>query len=191
MTSNIPHLFRSAVALEKQWRQHGFQFCFIGGIAVQRWGEPRNTRDLDLTLLTGFGTEARYIDTVLRQYTPRHANAREFALLNRVLLVTDSAGVPIDISLGAMPFEERTIARSSAFAVIGGESITTCSASDLVVHKSFAARPEDWIDVRGILVRSGMELDWDLILDELTPLVELKGEPEILDQLNQLRQELS
>ena len=114
MTTNIPRLLRSAVALEQQWREQGFQFCFIGGIAGQRWGQPRNTRDLDLTLLTGFAKEERFIELILQQSSPRNSNAREFALLNRVLLVQDDVGVPIDISLGAMPFEERTITRSSA-----------------------------------------------------------------------------
>ena len=30
---------------EQKWR-----FCFIGGIAVQRWSEPRLTKDVDMTL---------------------------------------------------------------------------------------------------------------------------------------------
>ena len=29
----------------------------MGGVALQRWGEPRLTQDVDLTLLTGFGDE--------------------------------------------------------------------------------------------------------------------------------------
>jgi len=31
----------------------GWKFCFIGGLAVQRWGEPRQTQAADLTLITG------------------------------------------------------------------------------------------------------------------------------------------
>lgn len=34
------------VAMEKI----GLPFCFIGGLANLHWGEPRLTRDLDLTL---------------------------------------------------------------------------------------------------------------------------------------------
>jgi len=40
---------------EQDWR-----FCFIGAEAVQRWGEQRLTLAVDLTLLTGFGDEARF-----------------------------------------------------------------------------------------------------------------------------------
>ena len=38
-----------------------------GGLAVQRWGEPRLTRDADLTLLTGFGKEARFASALLER----------------------------------------------------------------------------------------------------------------------------
>jgi hypothetical protein len=42
--------------------KQGWRACFVGGIAVQRWGEPRVTRDVDLTLLTGFGSEDDFVD---------------------------------------------------------------------------------------------------------------------------------
>lgn len=39
--------------------RQGWDFCFIDGIAIQRWSEPRLTKDMDITLLTGFGGEDR------------------------------------------------------------------------------------------------------------------------------------
>ena len=65
-------------------------------------------------------------------------------------------------------------------------NIRTCSAVDLIVLKAFAARDQDWIDIRGILVRQRNGIDRDLIFEELTPLAELKEEPEILSRLNDL-----
>jgi len=50
--------------------------CFIGGIAVQRWGEPRFTADADLTLLTGVGGEEKFIDPLLSHFRPRRSDAR-------------------------------------------------------------------------------------------------------------------
>jgi hypothetical protein len=41
---------------EKHWRH-----CLIGGLAVQRWGEPRTTLDADFTLLTGWGEELHFV----------------------------------------------------------------------------------------------------------------------------------
>ncbi len=48
---------------ETAWRLHqflterGIPYVIIGGIAVQRWGQPRLTRDVDLTILLPAGQE--------------------------------------------------------------------------------------------------------------------------------------
>ena len=47
-----------------------------------------------------------------------------------------------------------------------------------------AALDQDWIDIRGILVRHRIGIDRDLIFEELIPLAKLKEEPEILTRLN-------
>lgn len=49
----VEELLRAASGLETTLRGIGWRFCFIGGVAVQRWGTPRFTQDIDLTLLTG------------------------------------------------------------------------------------------------------------------------------------------
>ena len=46
-------LFQVANQLQDFLWQQRWNFCYIGGIALQRWGEPRVTQDIDLTLLTG------------------------------------------------------------------------------------------------------------------------------------------
>ncbi|HUS39578.1 MAG: hypothetical protein WBF93_17945 [Pirellulales bacterium] len=184
----LPKLLQSAIEVQQLLRAECFRFCIIGGIAVQRWGEPRGTRDVDLTLLTGFGNESKHIDVLLHKLEPRIPNAAEFALLNRVLLVRDHRGVDFDISLGAMPFEERTVERASEYLFAENCALVTCSATDLIVHKAFASRDQDWIDIRGVLTRSRSVVDWQTVLRELMPLVELKEEPEILDRLHELYQ---
>lgn len=85
-----------------------------------------------------------------------------------------------------MPFEERAVERSSMFAISATESVRTCSAEDLVVHKAFAAREKDWLDIRGIVDRQGTRLDHALIWEELRPLLELKDDPTIEARLRQL-----
>ena len=150
----------------------------IGGLAVQRWGEPRQTRDVDVTLLTGLGGEEQFIDPLLVRYQPRVVDARQFALDHRVLLVESSDGVPLDISLGGLPYEARVIERASSFPLGDDGTVMTCSAEDLIVLKGFAARPQDWLDIEGILVRQGTALDRTLVLNELRPLLSLKEDAE-------------
>jgi len=64
--------------------------------------------------------------------------------------------------------------------------LRVCSAEDLVVMKAFAARPQDWIDVEGILIRQRVKLDWDYIYANLTPLAELKENPSLVTQLREV-----
>lgn len=162
-----------------------WKYCFIGGIAIQRWGEPRFTIDVDVTLLTGFGSEEKFANELLSHFAPRRPDALDFALQTRVLLVEDENKVPMDIAFGAMPFEERTISRASPFLFSQGVTLITCSVEDLIVHKAFANREIDWADIEGVLYRQGKKLNINLILKELKPLVELKEEPEILEKLKQ------
>ncbi len=169
------------MALEYDWR-----FCFIGGLALQRWGEPRMTVDVDVTLLTGFGSELYYIDKLLERFPSRVENARAFALANRVLLLKSEQGVGLDIALAGLPFEESAVSRSSYFSYSEGYSLLTCSAEDLIIMKAFASRAQDWVDVEGILIRQGNGLDVAYIFQYLDPLCEAKEDPTIILQLKDL-----
>ena len=178
-------LYQAAKALRDFCLAHGWKYCFIGGIAVQRWGEPRFTADVDVALLTGFGSEELFAKKLLSQFTPRRPDAFDFSLKSRVLLVEDENQTPIDIAFGAMPFEERAISRASPFLFTDEVNLITCSAEDLVVYKAFANREKDWADVEGILYRQDSRLNFDQVFSELKPLVTLKEEPEILEKLKQ------
>src|SRR5438128_444081 len=132
----INHVFEAALELQRFCESQQYRFCFIGAVALQRWGDPRATQDADLTLLTGFGQEEHFISALIQHFRPRRPDAAEFALRNRVLLLFASNDVPLDIALGGVPFEERTIERSSPWQIRSDTKITTCSAEDLVVHKA-------------------------------------------------------
>src|SRR5689334_19067562 len=109
---DLLNVFAAAEEVQSFCKKHGWRFCFIGGLAVQRWGEPRMTQDADLTLLTGFGKEEGFVDALLSTFTARRKDAREFALAQRVLLLSTPGGISVDLALGAFPFEERSIDRA-------------------------------------------------------------------------------
>jgi len=60
-------LFQAGLELQQFMQEKEWPFCFIGGLAVIRWGEVRMTQDIDLSLLSGFGNEEIYIDTFALQ----------------------------------------------------------------------------------------------------------------------------
>lgn len=181
-------LFNAARQLQYFLDSHQWKSCLIGGLAVQRWGEPRLTRDVDATLLTGFGNEEMFVDQLLAHYESRVDDARQFALSNRVMLLKAEDGTDIDLALGGLPFEERAVGRATDFEFYPGMTLRTCSAEDLLVMKAFAAREQDWGDVKGVIARQD-GLDWDTVFAELDPLAKLKGAPATTTRLRELRDE--
>lgn len=179
-------LFTAAEQVQALCTERGWDFCFIGGLAVQRWGEPRLTRDVDLTLLTGFGNEDRYVEQLLERFTSRVDDTVAFARRARVVLLRGNGDVPIDVALGGLPFEQRAVQRSSLWPVPDAEPLRTCSAEDLLVQKVFAGRDRDWADVAGIVARQAPGLDTDIVVDELAPLLELKEDTEALNRLRSM-----
>src|SRR5437879_7554464 len=65
---HLPGVLAAAEDVQAFCQRHHWGFCFIGGVALQRWGEPRLTQDVDLTLLTGFGREEEFERVLTRQH---------------------------------------------------------------------------------------------------------------------------
>jgi len=183
-------LFKTAKSVQDFILSKNWNFCFIGGLAIQRWGINRLTDDVDLTIITGFGNEKSYIEELLGAFTPRIDDALEFALQNRVVLIEDKTGVGIDISLGAFEFEEQAVERASDYQFLPEISLRVCSAEDLIIYKCFANRDQDWADVRGILENNLNTLDFQHIESLLPPLLELKEEPEIYEKFIDLKSKI-
>lgn len=190
MAFDYSHLVAAADRMQQCWQRQGIGFCFIGGLAVQHWGEPRMTQDIDASVSTGFGNESAMVERLLVDLAPRISEAADFAKLHRVLLGQEAGGVPVDVSLAGLPYEMQAIERARLHRLAGRYEIRLCSASDLVVLKAFADRPRDWQDIRGVLIRSPQELDWDLIETELTMLAGLKEEPGLVTRLLDLKASL-
>ena len=91
-------VIRAAAELQAICESQRWRFCIIGGLALQRWGEPRETIDVDLTLLTGFGNEEPFVRKLLQHYDARIADAANFAVSRRVLLLRARSGVGLDIA---------------------------------------------------------------------------------------------
>jgi len=184
--TNTNVLFSAALELQNEIQQLHWKFCFIGGLAVLRWGETRMTQDIDLCLQCGFGSEKKYISPLLKKFISRISDAPTFAIENRVMLISASNGVPVDIALSGLPFEEDMIKRASYFEFYPDINLLTCSAEDLVVLKAFANRTKDWMDVEGVVAGNADKLDRSYIFNQLYPLAAAKQDAEIIHRLEQL-----
>jgi hypothetical protein len=180
-------LFQAAVEIQEFCLTNHWKVCIIGGFAVARWGQPRATLDVDISLLTGLGNEKRVIEKLLEQFQPREPGVAEFAMESRVLLANAANGIPLDISLAAFPFEEQVIERASEFPFHSDVVLMTASAEDLVVMKAFSGRGQDWVDVCGILGRQ-RSLDRDYTLQNLQMLCEMNEDVSPVGRLEELWQ---
>ena len=110
-------VFDAALTAQEVCKRIGLEFCVIGGVALQRWGEPRFTADVDLSVLVEPGGEDTVASELLARLEARVDSPHEFARQTRVLLLKSAQGVGIDIVLAGLPFEARVIERSSLWTI--------------------------------------------------------------------------
>ena len=130
-------------------------YMVIGGQAVQLYGEPRMTRDIDVTL--GLGSEgldqvAAVCDRCGLKSLP--AAPSEFVRDTMVLPALDErTGIRVDFVFSATEYERQAIARSQPVE-LGGAMVRFAAVEDVVVHKLVAGRPRDLEDARGIVAKN-------------------------------------
>jgi hypothetical protein len=132
----------------------GIPYMVMGGQAVLVHGEPRLTRDVDVTL--GVGVD-RLDDVVRTVAAAKLRPLRDPATFTRETLVLpcadDASGLRVDVLLSFSPFEQEAIARARAHR-IGRVDVRFTTPEDLVVQKLVAGRARDLEDVRGVLRRN-------------------------------------
>jgi predicted nucleotidyltransferase len=161
MDDNLDRLTAPLAALMEWFRDADLRGAVIGGVAASLLGKPRLTDDVDALVLDADA------ETLLRSgtrfgFSPRIADAAEFSRQTRVLLLRYQPGdIDIDISLGALPFEDEVIERST-WLHVGNVRIRLASAEDLIIMKAVAGRPRDMMDIENV-IRANPDLDIERI----------------------------
>ncbi len=178
-------ILSAAQEIQDFFQSRDWPFCFIGGVAVLRWGRPRTTQDVDVSLFVEMGNEQEVVSQILQKFSARVEGALQFALENRVVLAKSRDNVAYDIALAQFEFEREIIQRASFFEFSDDIELLTVSAEDLVVMKSFAGRDQDWIDVAGI-VEANNDLDIEYARRQLGLLVNLQSDNDALQKLDRI-----
>jgi len=161
-------------------------YAIIGGIAVQYWGMPRFTRDIDVTVLVTLGGERAFLEDFLASFRPRIVDALEFAVQHRICLAMSSEGHEIDVSLGIPGYEEEVITRAVECDFGGGTAFMICTAEDLIIHKAMAGRPQDLADIEGVVIRQVSALNTTYIRQWLQKLSLLLEDEEVLQRFERM-----
>lgn len=129
-------------------------YMIIGGQAVLIYGEPRLTRDIDVTLGVGPDRLADLL-ALAHSYSWRVLveNPEEFVQRTMVLPLEDSqSSIRIDLILSFSPYERQALERVHRVG-IGKATVRFAAPEDVIVHKIIAGRPRDLEDVRSILTK--------------------------------------
>ncbi|MGH7495995.1 MAG: hypothetical protein ACREOO_26885 [bacterium] len=139
--------------------QKKIPYAIIGGVAVQKWGEPRATKDVDLTISIPIEKTEKFIANISRSFKGRASDLHAFARRTRVVPIYASNGCSVDISLALPGYEDAVMQRTQSFKLAPRKTVRVCSAEDLIIHKVVAGRPQDLIDLRNVIFRHGEALD--------------------------------
>jgi predicted nucleotidyltransferase len=150
-------------------------YMIIGGQAVLLHGEPRMTRDIDVTV--GISTEEidQMLDVVESIQLNPLVDPYDFTSRTMVLPCQDpESHIRVDFIFSFSPYERQAMERVR-LVDIEGVSVKFASAEDLVIHKVFAGRPRDMEDVKSVLIKNP-EMDTRYIRQWLNELAEATGE---------------
>ena len=136
----------------------------IGGIAVIAAGVPRETIDIDATLLGRAVRLEDVVDTLARHgIEPRIPDALQFARERQVLLLRHRpSGVTMEISFAWLPFEEVALSRALPLE-LAGVALRVATAEDLIIYKAAAWRDRDRSDIERLLTLHWSSLDLERI----------------------------
>ena len=144
-------LKRLAAGLDRE----DIPYMIIGGQAVLFYGEPRFTKDIDITL----GADLSALDKVRNLVFELDLkilvdDIEDFVNKTMVLPSMDtSSGIRIDFIFSYSPYERQAIKRAVG-AVFDDVTVRIASIEDVFIHKIIAGRPRDIEDIRTVLLKN-------------------------------------
>ena len=170
-------LERLATALDAA----GIPYMIIGGQAVLLHGEPRLTRDVDVTLAVDTDRLADVVNAMASIGLRPLVDPESFTRKTMVLPCAEpGSDIRVDLIFSFSAYERRAVERSLRIRV-ADHDVRFATVEDLVVHKLIAGRARDIEDVVGVL-RKNPRVDLTYVRSVLQEFSASTGEP-LLDRL--------
>jgi len=171
--------------------EHNIPYMIIGGQAVLLYGEPRLTRDIDVTL----GVDVDALPKIIRiteklNLKPLPLNIVEFVKQTMVLPTKDeTTGIRVDFIFSFTPYEREAIDRAKNIS-IKNTIVKFASPEDVIIHKVFAGRARDLDDIGSILLKNP-SVDLSYIEKWLTEFEKSSPEKEFLRKFKEILNSIS
>lgn len=138
-----------------QLKRASIPYMVVGGQAVLLYGEPRLTRDIDITLginVEGLAKVKKIISIIgLKSLIEKE---KEFVERNMVLPTIDKkSGIRVDFIFSFSPYERQAIERAKDIK-LGNSIVRFASIEDVLIHKVIAGRARDLEDVKSVLLKN-------------------------------------
>lgn len=164
------------VALAQALEAKQIPYMLIGGQAVLLYGEPRLTRDVDVTL----GVNVDRLKDVLEMvyalgWKVLVEDVHKFVRKTLILPCQTDAGIRVDLIFSFSSYERQAIQRARR-VTLGNTQVAFASVEDLIIHKMVAGRPRDLEDVVSIL-RKNPALNREYLKEWLKHFEEALGKP--------------
>lgn len=135
--------------------RNNIPYMVIGGQAVLMYGEPRFTKDIDITL----GVNIDRLKDILAISEDLHLKVlpkdiEEFVTKTMVLpLIDDVSGLRVDFIFSFTDFETEAIKNVTKFN-ISDVPVNFASVEDVIILKLYAGRERDIEDVKSIIIKN-------------------------------------
>jgi len=119
------------------------------------YGEPRLTKDIDITLGIGV-SELNRIKAILPGMGLEVLVKDELQFVEKTMVLPTlekRSGIRVDLIFSFSPYEMEAIGRARGIR-LGRSEVNFASAEDVIIHKVIAGRPRDLEDVRSILLKN-------------------------------------
>ena len=140
-------------SLAKALAAQQIPYMVMGGQAVLLYGEPRMTKDIDVTL--GLGVDGQNLIRNLAAglgLTP----LADASFTSRTMVfpcVDEKSGIRVDFIFSWSAYEREALGRTRTVD-LEGVPIRFASPEDLILQKVIAGRPRDEEDIRGVLAKN-------------------------------------
>jgi len=141
----------------KALNENEIPYMIVGGQAVLLYGEPRLTRDIDITL----GIDIDRLDDVLNivkklKLKILSEDVENFVKQTMVLPVLGTRGIRIDMIFSFTEYERNAIQRAKK--ILADEiEISYASPEDVIIQKIFAGRERDIEDAKIIIAKQKVD----------------------------------
>ncbi|OGB90004.1 hypothetical protein A2625_01510 [candidate division WOR-1 bacterium RIFCSPHIGHO2_01_FULL_53_15] len=156
MPSIVDALFKLLALLNRLKLPH----MLVGGFAVNYYGAPRATGDIDISILADSDNIEEFLSALKKnRFTFHKKDVLTLVKISNRFLIFDPSNIyRIDCWLPKTDFELKALDRRVKVKILG-KTVFLPSVEDLILFKLLAGRAKDYEDLKWIIKRQINELD--------------------------------